>query len=46
MIQPIVVGSGMRLFDELTDPVSFRLAESRALGTGVLSVTYVLPSRW
>jgi len=46
MIQPIVVGSGMRLFDELTYPVSLRLAESKALGTGVLAVTYVLPSSW
>jgi hypothetical protein len=41
-----VVGSGMRLFDELTYPVSLRLAESKALGTGVLAVTYVLPSSW
>jgi dihydrofolate reductase len=46
MIQPVVVGSGLRLFDELTDPVNLRLAESKALGTGVLSVTYVLPSSW
>jgi dihydrofolate reductase len=44
MIQPIVVGAGRRLFDELTDQVSLRLAESRTLGSGVLSVTYVLPA--
>lgn len=43
MIQPVVVGSGMRLFDETTSLLSLKLVESRTLGTGVLSVTYVLP---
>lgn len=40
MIQPIVVGSGRRLFDGLTDQVRLRLVESTALRTGVVTVTY------
>jgi dihydrofolate reductase len=40
MIHPVVVGSGMRLFDEMTDQVDLRLAESRTLSAGVLAVTY------
>jgi dihydrofolate reductase len=40
MIAPIVVASGMRLFDEITNSVGLELADSRALGSGVLSVTY------
>jgi dihydrofolate reductase len=43
MIQPVVVGSGKRLFDETMSLLSLKLVESRTLGTGVLSVTYVLP---
>src|ERR687896_1578299 len=37
---PIVVGSGMRLFDDMTNQVALELVESRALSTGMLSVTY------
>lgn len=40
MIAPIVVASGMRLFDELTDPVRLELVDSKALSGGVLSATY------
>ncbi len=40
MILPIVVGSGMRLFDEMTDQVRLKLVESRTLSTGALSVKY------
>jgi dihydrofolate reductase len=40
MVHPIVLGSGMRLFDELTDQIDLKLVDSRALSTGVLSVTY------
>ena len=40
MVHPVVIGSGMRLFAEMTDQVRLKLVESRALGTGVLSVTY------
>jgi dihydrofolate reductase len=40
MVHPIVVGSGMRLFDGITDQVHLKLVESTTLSTGVLSVTY------
>jgi len=40
MIAPVVVGSGTRLFDELTEQVRLELVESATLSTGVLSVTY------
>ena len=40
MVHPVVVGSGMRLFDGITDQVHLKLVESRTLSTGVLSVTY------
>jgi dihydrofolate reductase len=39
-ICPIVVGPGMRLFEEFTDHAGLTVMESRALSTGVLSVTY------
>jgi dihydrofolate reductase len=44
MVHPIVLGSGMRLFDEMTHQVALELVESRTLSTGVLSVTYQLAS--
>ncbi len=37
---PVVVGSGMRLFDEMTDQVRLKLVDSTTLSTGVLGVTY------
>jgi dihydrofolate reductase len=37
---PVVVGSGMRLFDEITSQVRLKLVDSTTLSTGVLSVTY------
>jgi dihydrofolate reductase len=40
MIAPVVVGSGARLFDELTERVPLELTESATLSTGVLSVSY------
>jgi dihydrofolate reductase len=40
MVPPVVVGSGMRLFDGLTDQVPLRLVQSRALSTGMLHLTY------
>lgn len=40
MVHPVVVGSGMRLFDEMTHQVALTLVDSRTLSTGVLSVTY------
>lgn len=39
-ICPVVVGSGMRLFDGITDQVSLKLLDSTTLSTGVLEVTY------
>jgi dihydrofolate reductase len=39
-VAPIVVGSGMRLFDEITEHVALKLVESRALSTGLLAVSY------
>jgi dihydrofolate reductase len=39
-ICPIVVGSGMRLFDGVADQVVLRLVHSTVLSTGVLGVTY------
>ncbi len=39
-ICPVVVGSGMRLFDEITNQVNLKLLDSTIFSTGVLSVTY------
>ncbi len=39
-ICPIVVGSGMRLFEDMTDQVRLKVAESKTFSTGVLGVTY------
>jgi dihydrofolate reductase len=39
-ICPIVVGSGLRLFDETTDHVRLELVESRTYSTGVVGVGY------
>lgn len=43
-ICPVVVGTGARLFDETTQDLSLKLVHSRALGSGVLGVTYA-PAR-
>jgi dihydrofolate reductase len=40
LICPIVVGSGMRLFDEMTHQVELEPVDSRTFSTGALSVTY------
>ncbi len=37
---PIVIGSGMRLFDEMTHQVRLKLVESTTFSTGVLGMTY------
>jgi dihydrofolate reductase len=39
-ICPIVVGSGMRLFDETTRQVRLQLVHSTTTGTGVIGATY------
>lgn len=43
-ICPEIVGSGMRLFDEVTDHVKLTVEHSRILKNGAISVTY-RPSR-
>jgi dihydrofolate reductase len=40
LIHPVVVGSGMRLFDDSTDQTALALVDSTPLRSGVLSVTY------
>ncbi len=40
MIHPIVLGSGMRLFDDITEELPLNLMHATTLGRGVLSVTY------
>jgi len=39
-ICPVVVGSGRRLFDDMTHLVRLKLVRSTTLGNGVLGVTY------
>jgi dihydrofolate reductase len=39
-IAPLVVGTGMRLFDESTERLPLKLAETRTYPTGLLDVTY------
>jgi hypothetical protein len=40
MIDPLVLGTGKRLFKEGTGTVPLRLVDSKVSGTGVLIVTY------
>jgi dihydrofolate reductase len=40
MVHPVLVGRGARLFEDAPAPASLELAESRAFGSGVLSLTY------
>ena len=39
-VHPVVVGSGIRLFGDGSDPVELALAESNAYANGVISLTY------
>lgn len=39
-ICPLVVGSGMRLFDEITNQVPLHLVDSKAYSNGVVGLTY------
>ncbi len=39
-ICPIMVGPGMRLFEDMADQLRLKLAESKTFSTGVLGVTY------
>ncbi len=40
MMFPIVLGSGKRLFDDITGPLVLKLADVRQLGSGTLILTY------
>jgi dihydrofolate reductase len=40
MVFPVVLGAGKRLFGDTTDKKRFRLVESKAVGDGVLILTY------
>jgi dihydrofolate reductase len=40
MVFPIVLGSGMRLFDESTDATTLKLVDTRSFGNGVVVLTY------
>ncbi|MDX6521557.1 MAG: hypothetical protein QOF08_2162 [Gaiellales bacterium] len=39
-VHPVVVGSGIRLFDDESDPVELALTNSHAYDNGVISLTY------
>lgn len=39
-LHPLVVGSGMRLFDDLSEQVRLDLVDSTTLSTGVVGLTY------
>jgi dihydrofolate reductase len=39
-VHPVVVGSGIRLFDDESDPVELDLTDSHAYDNGVISLTY------
>ncbi len=40
LVHPIVVGSGKRLFEDVSDSVPLTLVDSKTFTTGVLSLTY------
>ena len=40
MLHPIVLGSGMRLFDEAADATALRLVDTRLLQNGAVVLTY------
>jgi dihydrofolate reductase len=39
-VHPVVLGSGIRLFDDESDPVELALTDSHAYDNGVISLTY------
>jgi dihydrofolate reductase len=39
-VHPVVVGSGIRLFDDESDPAELALTDSHAYANGVVSLTY------
>lgn len=40
LVHPIVIGSGMRLFDDIGEQIPLALTDSRTLSTGVVVLTY------
>jgi dihydrofolate reductase len=44
MIHPIVLGSGKRLFDDVTAEMPLKLLKSETFKTGVISATYEPPA--
>jgi hypothetical protein len=44
MIHPIVLGSGSRLFDDVTAQMPLELLRSETFKTGVISATYGPPA--
>ena len=41
LVHPIVVGKGQKLFEDMDEHISLKLAESKTFSTGVLCLTYV-----
>jgi dihydrofolate reductase len=40
MVYPVVLGTGKRLFGEMSDKLNLKLTESRTVGDGVVILTY------
>jgi dihydrofolate reductase len=40
LVHPVVVGSGLRLFDDTSNPVELELADSQSFANGVMALTY------
>ena len=40
LVHPTVVGSGLRLFGDTSDPADFTLADSHSFANGVIALTY------
>jgi dihydrofolate reductase len=45
MLDPVVVGSGKRLFEDVSDQMALKLVDSKAFSTGVVSLTYAPPQK-
>ena len=43
LVHPLIVGSGMRLFDDMNEQIPLALTDSRTLSTGVIVLTYTRP---
>ncbi len=45
LVHPIVVGTGKRLFEDMSEQVALTLVDTKAFSTGVLSLTYTPAGR-